>query len=218
MESARLLLNSEDPRCSTGLGNSSGQLGRNLMDHAYGAAPAAHSCARIDQLRAASQRDLHRAVPEREGQAPRFPAGVWLSGGRRTGRIAQAEERIRQGVQGRAAPAGAGTVEFLDQRLGGMPPREDNLIELHLTLKDKWGLRPQGATPGVPTSGPIKDMQVTAGRNARCRGRDQDPHRRSATIRRATASTRWVPRAWDGIRRPRCSTDRTRSGTRRTCS
>jgi choline dehydrogenase-like flavoprotein len=37
MESARVLLNSKSDRFSTGLGNSSGQLGRNLMDHAYGA-------------------------------------------------------------------------------------------------------------------------------------------------------------------------------------
>src|SRR6185436_14752686 len=37
LESARLLLNSKSPRFSTGLGNSSGQLGRNLMDHVYGA-------------------------------------------------------------------------------------------------------------------------------------------------------------------------------------
>ncbi|HET7041865.1 MAG TPA: GMC family oxidoreductase, partial [Gemmatimonadales bacterium] len=37
LETARLLLNSTSPRWSTGLGNSSGEVGHNLMDHCFGA-------------------------------------------------------------------------------------------------------------------------------------------------------------------------------------
>ena len=37
LESSRILLNSRTRRFATGLGNSSGELGRNLMDHVYGA-------------------------------------------------------------------------------------------------------------------------------------------------------------------------------------
>ena len=63
-----------------------------------------------------------------------------------------------------AAPAGAGTVEFLDQRLGGMPPPGRQPDRAAPTLKDKWGipaLKVQ-CTWGPNERALLKDMQVTA--------------------------------------------------------
>jgi len=83
LESARILLNSKTTRFPSGLANSSGELGRNLMDHPFGAGAngtlPGRKTARLRQRRMAST--CRAFVTSRT--SIRSSCGVRLSGWRR---------------------------------------------------------------------------------------------------------------------------------------
>ncbi|HEU5217994.1 MAG TPA: GMC family oxidoreductase [Gemmatimonadales bacterium] len=166
MESARLLLNTRSNRFPTGLGNSSGQLGRNLMDHAYGAGASG-------------------TIPGMEHQTSygRRPNGIYIA------RFRNVKERhpdfLRgygfQGGAGRSGPprpqAGFGPdfkKALFNRELGPWSfsisgwaeclPREENRVTLHPTLVDKWGIPALkvDCTFGPNEKALLADMQVTA--------------------------------------------------------
>jgi len=166
MESARLLLNSKTSRFSTGLGNSSGQLGRNLMDHAYGAGASGTIPGMEDQtsygrrpngIYIARFRNLKEKHPD-------FVRGYGFQGG--AGRSGLGRPRNGFGKEFKEAlfRRGLGPWNFSISGWAECLPREDNLIELHPTLKDKWGipaLKVQ-CTWGPNERALLQDMQVTA--------------------------------------------------------
>lgn len=160
LESTRILLHS-------GFGNSSGELGRNLMDHVFGAG-------------------ANGTIPGMEGETyyGSRPNGIYIA------RFRNVKDRHPDflrgyGFQGGASRSGwsrgSGTKGFgaafkesLIRDLGPWRfgiggwgeclPRPDNFVELHPTLKDKWGipaLRIQ-CTWGPNELAILEDIQKTA--------------------------------------------------------
>jgi choline dehydrogenase-like flavoprotein len=166
MESARLLLNSKSARFSTGLGNSSGQLGRNLMDHAYGAG-ASGTIPGLEDRTSYGRRPngiyiaRFRNVKDKH---PDFLRGYGFQGGAgrsgpprpRTGFGPEFKQALFDNTPGPWSFGISGWAECL--------PREDNRIELHPTLVDKWGIPALkvDCTWGPNERALLKDMQVTA--------------------------------------------------------
>lgn len=166
MESARLLLNSKTPRFATGLGNSSGQLGRNLMDHAYGAGASGTIPGMEDRVSYGRRPNgiyiaRFRNVKEKHPDFVRgygFQGGGGRSGSPRpsTGFGPEFKQALFRNAPGPWGFSISGWAECL--------PREENRIELHPTLVDKWGVP---ALTVTCTWGPnelalLRDMQVTA--------------------------------------------------------
>jgi choline dehydrogenase-like flavoprotein len=142
LESARILLNSKTARYSTGLGNSSGQLGKNVMDHAFGAGASGMIPGMEDQAYFGNRPNgiyvaRFRNVKEKHPDFLRgygFQGGAWRSGPERpkTGFGAEFKQALFRKDLGPWHFSMGGWTECL--------PREDNFIELHPTLTDKWGV------------------------------------------------------------------------------
>jgi choline dehydrogenase-like flavoprotein len=129
IETARLLLASACPKHPDGLANSSGQVGRNLMDHAFvqlmaalpepGDAPPVF----FDGAHAIFvPRFMNLENPRAEGFLRGY--GVW--GG------------INRG--GHDTRIGRGEVATPLVAFGEMLPREDNRVTLHPDRRDEWGM------------------------------------------------------------------------------
>jgi choline dehydrogenase-like flavoprotein len=167
LESTRILLNSRTPRFPTGVGSSSGELGRNVMDHIF--------------LAGASG-----TIPGHEGETSfgRRPNGIYVV------RFRNVKDRHPDFVRGYGMQGGAGRsgwgrgssmlglgAEFkrrLIQEqgpwgmwLGGWGeclPRPDNRVELDPVVADKWGVPALRihCTWGPNELAMLEDMQVTA--------------------------------------------------------
>jgi choline dehydrogenase-like flavoprotein len=167
LESARILLNSKTRRFPTGLGNSSGELGRNLMDHIFGAGARGTlpgqenmtsfgtrpNCVYVPRFRNVRQRD------PRFVRGYGFQADGWRSGWERG-----------SGMKGLGAAFKASLIDdpgpwqFNFGGFGEFLPRADNFVEIHSTLRDKWGipaLRIQ-CTFGPNELAILDDMQQSA--------------------------------------------------------
>jgi choline dehydrogenase-like flavoprotein len=142
LESTRLLLNSATPRFSTGLGNSSGELGRNLMDHCMGGG-------------------ARGTIPGMEDQTTfgRRPNGIYLA---RFGNVKGQDEDYLRGFayQGGAGRSGWGRgndvpgfgADFKHELrtpgpwrfnffgFGECLPVPTNYVELDNEVVDKWGI------------------------------------------------------------------------------
>ena len=164
IESVRLLLNSRSARWPEGLANSSGTLGRYVMDHHYGAGATGVMPGLLDK----------RTVGRR-------PNGIYVARFRNVNAATASTDFLRgYGMQG-----GAGRGEW--GRGGGMPgwgadfkrsliedlgpwrlgvrgwgetlPHADNRITLDPAVRDKWGI-------------PVARMDVRWGENERAMNRD----------------------------------------------
>ena len=82
IESARILLHSSTPEFSTGLANSSGELGHNLMDHCMGGGAKGIIPGNEDRttLGRPPQRHLCASLPQRKEEAPDFLRGYGFQG------------------------------------------------------------------------------------------------------------------------------------------
>jgi len=167
MESARILLNSTTSRFSTGLANSSGELGRNLMDHPFGAG-ATGTIPGLRERKTFGHRPNGIYVPRFRNvtaRHPKFVRGYGFQGG-------ASRNDWRRGMI--TAGFGAEFKEALLRELGPWGfwiggwgeclPRSENRVTLDPTLKDKWGIP---ALHVQCTFGPnerelLKDMQITA--------------------------------------------------------
>lgn len=143
LESARILLNSKTPRFPTGLANSSGELGKNLMDHIFGAGasgviPGMEGETSFGHRPNGIYIARFRNVKERHPNFVRgygFQGGAWRSGWQRG-----------SGMKGFGAEFKDSLIKDLGPwrfSIGGWGeclPRRDNFIELHPTLTDKWGV------------------------------------------------------------------------------
>ena len=142
MESVRILLNSTTREGSKGLGNSSGLLGRGLMDHCVGAAASG-------QLSGFSER------PSMNG--PHRANGIYLIRFRNLATGPRHPRFIRgYGYQGGAGPEfdfsaagfGAGYKQAVLEGTYGISlgafgeslARNDNYVEIDPNLKDAWGI------------------------------------------------------------------------------
>jgi choline dehydrogenase-like flavoprotein len=167
LESSRILLNSRTRRFATGLGNSSGELGRNLMDHVFGAG-------------------ANGTLPGHEGMTTfgARPNGVYVA------RFRNVKQRHPHFVRGYGFQAdgwrsewdrgkdtrglGAAFKDSLIHELGPWKfgfggfgeclPRRDNFVGIHTTLRDKWGIPALHiqCTWGPNELALLEDMQQTA--------------------------------------------------------
>jgi glucoside 3-dehydrogenase (cytochrome c) catalytic subunit len=167
LESARLLLNSKSPRWTTGLGNSSGEVGRNLMDHCFGAGAGGTMPGMLDQSYTGTRPNgvyvpRFRNVKD---QHPDFVRGYGFQGG--AGRSGWGRGG---GTPGFGADFKKSLIEergpwnFSIGGWGECLPRSDNLMAIHPTLKDKWGVPALHVqcTWSDNERNILKDVQVTA--------------------------------------------------------
>jgi choline dehydrogenase-like flavoprotein len=167
LESARILLNSKTVRFPSGLANSSGELGRNVMDHPFGAG-AYGTFPGMEDHKSFGNRPNGIYVPRFRNVVDRHPNFVrgygfqgggsranWRRGSKTPGFGAKFKHDLLNGL---------GSWEFWIGGWGECLPRSDNYVTLHPTLTDKWGIP---ALHVQCTWGPnerelLKDMQVTA--------------------------------------------------------
>jgi choline dehydrogenase-like flavoprotein len=141
LESARLLLNSTSERFPHGLANSSGQVGRNLMDHLYGV--GAYGLMPAVKGRPFGQRPNGCYVPRfrnlKNEQSNGFLRGYGFQGGGLRRTWEQATMRRGFGAELKhAVREGSWVVAF--SGFGECLPREDNYVEIDPEVKDRWGV------------------------------------------------------------------------------
>ena len=142
LESARILLNSATPRYPDGLANSSGQVGRNIMDHIkWGGASGTFDG--WSDRRTIGQRPNGIYVPRFRNLTTRHPdfiRGYGFQGGAgRAGWEASARAPgIGLAFKERLTRLGPWTMSF--GGFGEMLPNPNNRATLHPTLVDAWGI------------------------------------------------------------------------------
>jgi choline dehydrogenase-like flavoprotein len=167
LESARILLNSKSPQFTEGLGSSSGQLGRNVMDHIF-LAGATGTIPGHEQGTTFGRRPNGIYVPRFrnvQDKHPSFVRGYGMQGSAR---------RSGWGRGNEMAGFGAEFKQHLIREqgpwsmwLGGWGeclPREDNFVALDPEVQDAWGvpaLKIQ-CTWGPNELAMTSDMQVAA--------------------------------------------------------
>ena len=167
LESSRILLNSRTRRFATGLGNSSGELGRNLMDHVYGAGakgtlPGHEGMSTFGARPNGVYVARFRNVKERHPHFVRgygFQADGWRSEWERGKDTRGFGAAFKDSLINELGPWKFGFGGF-----GECLPRSDNFVEIHPTLRDKWdipALRIQ-CTWGPNELALLEDMQQTA--------------------------------------------------------
>jgi choline dehydrogenase-like flavoprotein len=167
LESTRLLLNSPSRRFPDGLGSSSGELGRNLMDHVF-AAGASGTMPGFEKVTSYGRRPngvyiaRFRNVTE---QHPGFLRGYGFQGG-----ASRAGWGRGSGIPGFGADFKQRLISELGpwrMSLGGFGeclPRPDNRVMLDPVVVDRWGipaLRVE-CTWGPNELAILEDIQVTA--------------------------------------------------------
>ncbi|MGP8033674.1 MAG: GMC oxidoreductase [Steroidobacteraceae bacterium] len=167
LESARILLNSKSARFPTGLGNSSDQLGRNVMDHPFGAGAEA-TIPGMEDHKTFGNRPNGIYIPRFRNVTDKHPGFVrgygFQGGGSRAGWERGARSQGFGGEFKRALLKDLGPWHVW---LGGWAeclPRPENRVTLHPTLKDKWGVPALhvACTFGPNEQALLKDMQTTA--------------------------------------------------------
>ena len=167
LESARILLNSKTARFPTGLANSSGELGRNLMDHPFGAGANGTLPGMEDRKTFGNRPNgiyvpRFRNVTDKHAQFVRgygFQGGAarrdWRRGATTPGFGAQFKNALLKSL---------GPWSLWMGGWGECLPRPDNFVALHPTLKDKWGVPALHiqCTWGPNELAILKDIQVTA--------------------------------------------------------
>ena len=167
LESARILLNSKTARFPTGLANSSGELGRNLMDHPFGAG-ANGTLPGMEDRKTFGNRPNGIYVPRFRNvtdKYPQFVRGYGFQGG-----AARRDWRRGATTPGFGAEFKNALLNSLGPWRFGMGgwgeclPRSENSVALHPTLKDKWGIPALHiqCTWGPNELAILKDIQVTA--------------------------------------------------------
>jgi choline dehydrogenase-like flavoprotein len=143
IESVRLLLNSKSAAFPDGFANSSGTLGRYVMDHHYGSGASANVPGYLDR-RTVGRRPNGIYIARFRNvktQSPNFLRGYGMQGG---------SSRSGWGRGSNMAGYGAAFKQSLIDELGPWRlsasgwgetlPHEDNRVTLDPTVKDKWGV------------------------------------------------------------------------------
>jgi choline dehydrogenase-like flavoprotein len=143
IESVRILLNSKDARFPDGLANSSGTLGRYVMDHHYGSGASGHYPGHTDRRTFGSRpngiyiarfRNVKDAHPD-------FLRGYGMQGG--SGRSGWGRGSSMPGYGAafkRSLIEELGPWNLSASGWGETLPHEDNRVTLDPDVKDKWGM------------------------------------------------------------------------------
>jgi choline dehydrogenase-like flavoprotein len=142
LESTRILLNSTSTRFATGLGNSSGELGRNLMDHTMGGGASGLVPGFADRD-AFGRRPNGVYIPRFRNVTtphPDFLRGYGFQGGAGRSGWGRGMSMPGFGAEFKHALREPGPWRM---RLGGFGeclPRPSNRVEIDADAKDKWGI------------------------------------------------------------------------------
>jgi choline dehydrogenase-like flavoprotein len=166
LESARLLLNSTSTEFSTGLANSSGQVGRNLMDHVMGGGAKAEIPGHDDRTQEGRRPNgiyvpRFRNVKQKHAD---FLRGYGFQGGGYREDWQRAIELTGFGPEFKSMLKRPGPWQFDLYGFGECLPNSANYIELDKDKTDAWGvpaLRIHCAF-GENERAILKDMSVTA--------------------------------------------------------
>ena len=199
LESARILMNSATAEFSDGLANSSGQLGRNLMDHimgggATGVIPGHEDRVQIGNRPNGIYMPRFRNVKDKH---PGFVRGYGFQGSGSRDDWGRGSETAGFGVDFKHMLREPGPWRFTFALFGECLPHPDNRMELSKNQVDAWGI------PTLKISHKwrdnelaiFKDSQVTAAEMLDAAGA-KDITLRTTPSSPARVSTRWVARAW----------------------
>jgi choline dehydrogenase-like flavoprotein len=143
LESARILLNSATAEFPTGLGNSSGELGRNVGDHIMGGGAQA-TLPWFENRRALGNRPGAVFVPRFrniKSQHPDFQRGYGFEGSAERDEWWRGSEMAGFGAAFKKSLIGdLGPWKMSLYGFGEMLPRHENYIELDPHLVDAWGI------------------------------------------------------------------------------
>ncbi len=142
LESARILLNSKTPRFATGLANSSGQLGHNLMDHTMGGG-ANGQVAGLEEHDAFGRRPNGIYIPRFRNvsdQHSDFLRGYAFQGGAGRPGWTRGLAMPGFGADFKHALRTPGPWRITFYGFGECLPRPTNYVELDPDKKDKWGI------------------------------------------------------------------------------
>ena len=163
LESARILLNSKSPRFATGLGNSSGQLGRNVMDHVFGAG-AGGTLPGMEDRTSYGRRPNGIYIPRFRNVKDRHPdflRGYGFQGGSALN-FALGAPGFGQAYK-EAVKNGQWTMNLVG--FGECLPYKDNRVTLNKNVTDVFGIPVLhfNIAWGENEKTMIRDMAVTAG-------------------------------------------------------
>ena len=142
LESARILLNSATPEFPNGLANSSGELGRNLMDHIMGGGATARIDAPLDR-RHAGERPNGIYVPRFRNVAGRkspFLRGYGFQGWSGRQDWSRGMSMAGFGADFKRALKEPGPWMFTFYGFGEMLPDPKNYVEIDKSRVDAWGV------------------------------------------------------------------------------
>jgi choline dehydrogenase-like flavoprotein len=142
LESARILLNSRSAQMPDGLANSSGQLGRNLMDHIK-AGGASAVIPGFEDRQELGERPNNIYVPRFRNVATKHTAflrgyGFQAGATRRSWQSRTSEPGIGSALKRTLTNLGPWQMTFF--AFGETLPRAENRATLHPTLVDAWGI------------------------------------------------------------------------------
>jgi len=142
LESTRLLLNSVTPRFPTGLANSSGELGKNVMDHCMGGG-ARGTIPGMEDRTVHGRRPNGIYVPRFRNVAtahPDFLRGYGFQGGADREGWTRGENLPGFGVEFKRTLRTPAPWRFSFYGFGECLPRPTNYVELDPDTKDAWGI------------------------------------------------------------------------------
>ena len=142
LESARILMNSATAEFSDGLANSSGQLGRNLMDHimgsgATGAIPGHEDRVQIGNRPNGIYMPRFRNIGDKH---PNFVRGYGFQGSGKRDDWGRGSETAGFGVDFKHMLREPGPWRFTFAAFGECLPHPDNRMELNQDKLDAWGI------------------------------------------------------------------------------
>ncbi len=143
LESARILLNSKTPRFPGGLANSSGELGKNLMDHTMGGGATGRLPGLDDGRTFFGRRPNGIYVPRFRNvrtSHPDFVRGYGFQGGGRQENWARGSTEPGFGAEFKHRLRQPGPWSFTFYGFGECLPRPTNYVELDPTRVDAWGI------------------------------------------------------------------------------
>jgi choline dehydrogenase-like flavoprotein len=166
LESARILLNSSSREFPTGLANSSGQLGRNLMDHVMGGGAKAVMTGREDRTQQ-GRRPNGIYVPRFRNvkqKHPDFLRGYGFQGGGARQDWQRAIDMPGFGAEFKSLLKSPGPWKFTFYGFGECLPNTSNYIELDKSKTDAWGVPTLKihCAFGENERALLKDMSTTA--------------------------------------------------------
>ncbi len=141
-ESARILMNSATPEFSNGLANSSGQLGRNIMDHILGSGATGIIPGYEDHVQLGNRPNgiympRFRNIKDKH---PGFVRGYGFQGGGARDDWGRGSEMPGFGVDFKNALRDPGPWRFNFSGFGECLPHPDNRLELNKDQVDAWGV------------------------------------------------------------------------------